>query len=415
MTPQDVQKLGRWPLLAVVLSLASLRLAAAESELEFFEKRIRPVLVENCYKCHSAESEKLKGGLLLDTKEGIARGGESGPVIVPGDPEASSLIKAVRWTDEKLQMPPKKKLSEAQIADLVHWVKIGAPDPRTGNAGTTKLASASDHWAFQPPERHPSPSVKNPAWPRNEIDFFILAKLEESGLAPAPPADRRSLLRRATYDLTGLPPSFEEMWSFENDPSPDAFQRAVNRLLDSPRYGEKWGRLWLDVARFADTKGYVYSDREEGQFVHSHVYRDWVIRAFNTDMPYDEFLRQQIAGDQLAAAKDAEGLDSPLAATGFLTVGRRFLGVTHDIIDDRIDTLTKATQALTVSCARCHDHKFDPVSIQDYYALYGVFSASTERTIQLDDNPAETKEFLDFKKGYDERVRKLQEIGRASC
>jgi hypothetical protein len=410
MTPRDVQKLGHWSFLAVLLSIgAPLRITAADSELEFFEKRIRPLLVENCYKCHSAESEKLKGGLLLDTKEGLARGGESGPVIVPGDPEASSLIKAVQWTNEKLQMPPKKKLSDAEIADLTHWVKIGAPDPRSNTAPAPILAKASEHWAFQPPKRPSPPRVKDSSWPQNEVDFFVLAKLEENNLAPSTRADRRTLLRRASYDLTGLPPTFEEMQAFEKDPSPDAFKRAVDRLLDSPRYGEKWGRHWLDLARFADTKGYVYSDREEGQFVHSHVYRDWVIRAFNTDMPYDEFLRQQIAGDSLPGAKDAEGLESPLAATGFLTVGRRFLGVTHDIIDDRIDTLTKATQALTVSCARCHDHKFDPIPIQDYYSLYGVFSASIERTVRLEKTPPATKEYAEFKKGYDEREAKLQE------
>jgi hypothetical protein len=396
---------------AVCAHLSSVSHGAADSELDFFEKRIRPVLVENCYKCHSAESEKVKGGLRLDTREAVAKGGESGPVIVPGDPEASALIKAVRWTDEKLQMPPKKKLSEAQIADLTEWVKMGAPDPRTNTkSAAPALAQAANHWAFQRPKRPSLPAVNDQSWAQNELDFFIRAKLEANNLSPSARADRRTLLRRASYDLTGLPPSFEETQAFENDPSPDAFKRVVDRLLDSPRYGEKWGRHWLDVARFADTKGYVYSDREEGQFVHSHVYRDWVIRAFNIDLPYDEFLRQQIAGDQIARLKNAEGLESPLAATGFLTVGRRFLGVTHDIIDDRIDTLTKATQALTVSCARCHDHKFDPIPIQDYYSLYGVFSASIERTVCLEENPPQTKEYLEFKKGYDERVAKLQEI-----
>ena len=391
---------------ALLCGLLLVHVRATETDFDFFEKRIRPLLVENCYDCHSAQSEKLKGGLLLDSKDGVARGGDTGPAIVPGDPEASLLIKAVRWNDEKLQMPPKKKLGTAAIADLEAWVKMGAPDPRVSNASTTTNSKAKDHWAFQKPKHYPVPAVKNSDWPQTEIDRFIFEKLEATELQPSPPADKRTLIRRATYDLTGLPPTHEEVAAFESDHSPEAFKKVVDRLLDSPRYGERWARHWLDVARFADTKGYVYSDREEPQFVHSHVYRDWIIKAFNNDLPFDRFLIEQIAGDQLPAR---EGLSSPLAAMGFLTVGRRFLGVAHDIIDDRIDTLTKATQALTVSCARCHDHKFDPVSIQDYYALYGVFSASTERTIQLDSKPDETKEFLDFKKGYDERVKKLQD------
>lgn len=403
-------------LLMLFAALASFSLirGAAESDADFFERRIRPVLVEHCYSCHSAESEKVKGGLLLDSKAGVARGGESGPVIVPGDVEGSLLIKAVRWGDEKLQMPPKKKLSASAIADLEAWVKLGAKYPESATdatKATNGLAGAQrkavDHWAFKKPQKFSVPAVKEGSWPRTEMDHFILAKLEAENLRPAAGADRRTWLRRASYDLTGLPPSYEEVLAFEQDNSPEAYERVIDRLLDSPAYGERWGRHWLDVARFADTKGYVYSDREEPQFVHSHVYRDWVMKAFNEDMPYDEFLVAQIAGDQLET-KGLEGLDSPLAGMGFLTVGRRFLGVTHDIIDDRIDTLTKATQGLTVSCARCHDHKFDPISIQDYYSLYGVFSASTERSVQLESAPAETKEFVEFKKGYDERVAKLQ-------
>lgn len=394
-------------LLFLVAGLSCARALAADSAFEFFEKQIRPVLVENCYSCHSAESEKVKGGLLLDSRDGLVRGGDSGPVISPGDPDSSLLIKAVRWMDENLQMPPKKKLSESAIADLEAWVKMGAPDPRTSEtARSISVSAAKDHWAFKKPIKASVPAVANASWPRNAVDHFILAKLESSGLAPASPSEKRTLIRRAFYDLTGLPPTYDDVIAFENDQSPGAFERVVDRLLDSPRYGERWGRHWLDVARFADTKGYVYTDREESQFVHSHVYRDWVIKAFNADLPFDQFLIQQIAGDQLPPA---EGLKSPLAATGFLTVGRRFLGVTHDIIDDRIDTLTKAAQALTVSCARCHDHKFDPIPIQDYYSLYGVFSASTERTVRLDSSEPDTKEYREFKKGYDQRVAKLQD------
>ena len=275
---------------------ALFRAHAAESEIDFFEKRIRPLVVENCYKCHSAEAEKLKGGLLLDTKEGLARGGDTGPAIVPGDPDASLLIRAVRWNDEKLQMPPKKKLSSSEIADLETWVKMGAPDPRTTTASDTKsTAAAKHHWAFKKPQKHSVPDVKNSAWAKTEVDRFILGKLEANALPPAAPAEKRTLIRRASYDLTGLPPTYEEVVAFENDTSPEAFQRVVDRLLESPRYGERWARHWLDVARFADTKGYVYSDREEPQFVHSHVYRNWVISAFNNDMPFDRFLLEQIA------------------------------------------------------------------------------------------------------------------------
>jgi cytochrome c553 len=391
---------------AIVCLIVLISTQGAESEIDFFEKRIRPVLVENCYSCHSAESEKLKGGLLLDSREGLARGGDTGPVIIPGDPDSSPLIKAIRWNDEQLQMPPKKKLGDDAITDLEAWVKMGAPEPRSSTNHPQISRAAVDHWAFQRPGKQAIPTVQNSAWLKTEIDNFILRKLESANLQPSAPANKRTLLRRASYDLTGLPPTFEEVAAFERDSSPEAFERAIDRLLESPRYGERWARHWLDVARFADTKGYVYSDREESQFVHSYVYRDWVIKAFNDDMPYDRFLVEQIAGDQLPAS---EGLNSPLAAMGFLTVGRRFLGVTHDIIDDRIDTLTKATQALTVSCARCHDHKFDPIPIQDYYSLYGVFSASTERATRLDSSEPDTKDYREFKKGYDERIAKLQE------
>jgi len=394
--------------LIAVLTAAQPFAAPAPAELEFFEKRIRPLLADHCYKCHSAESEKLKGGLRLDTKSGLLQGGETGPALIPGDPDSSLLIKAVRWESEKLQMPPKTKLSPAQIADLEAWVRLGAPDPRSdapAPATSEIQEKARHHWAFQAPKAAPVPAVKNESWAKTSLDRFILAKLEATGLAPAPAADRRSLLRRVSYDLTGLPPTIEQVEEFERDHSPGAYDRFVSRLLDSPRYGERWARHWLDVARFADTKGYVYTDREESRFVHSHVYRDWVIHAFNTDLPYNEFLLQQIAGDQYPRA---EGPASPQAATGFLTVGRRFLGVTHDIIDDRIDVLAKATQALTVSCARCHDHKFDPIPIGDYYSLYGVFNGSTERTVSLENHPRATKEYEEFKQGHDERVGKLQ-------
>ncbi len=363
------------------IGLASIQ-AAANPELdpqavEFFEKKVRPVLVEHCYKCHSAETDKVKGGLLLDNREALLKGGDNGPAIVPGKPDESLLIRAVRFTDENLQMPPKKqdKLSPEQIADLEEWVRMGAPDPRSGAAVDVKeveFEKARQHWAFQPPKRSSLPEVRNKEWVQSPIDAFVLAKLEEKGMSPAPQADRRTLIRRAYIDVIGLPPTKEEIDDFEKDPSPDAFVKVVERLLSSPQYGERWARHWLDVARYADTKGYVFE--EERRYPYAYTYRDYVIRAFNEDLPFDQFLVQQLAADLLPMGEDKRAL----AGLGYLTLGRRFLNNQHDIIDDRIDVMTRGMMGLTVTCARCHDHKFDPVSIQDYYSLYGVFASTSE-------------------------------------
>src|ERR1051326_1813740 len=348
------------------------------SGLEFFEQKIRPIFVEHCYKCHSHESEKIKGGFLLDSRDALLKGGDTGPAIVPGEPEKSLLIKAIRYTDENLQMPPKgKKLSLQQVADLETWVRMGAPDPRVGtNATVAKAeaiaAKARGHWAFQPIKEPPLPEVRNKRWVQSPIDAFVLSKLEAKALSPSPQADRRTLIRRASFDLIGLPPKPDELAAFLCDTSPDAFAGVVDRLLASPQYGERWGSYWLDVARYADTKGYVFE--EERRYPYSYTYRDYVIRAFNEDLPYDEFLIQQIAADQLALGEDKR----PLAALGFLTLGRRFLNNPHDIIDDRIDVVTRGTMALTVACARCHDHKYDPITTRDYYSLYGVFASCSE-------------------------------------
>jgi hypothetical protein len=393
-------------------AMMSLALGRAPAdEFDLFEKRIRPVLVERCHECHSSESKKLKGDLLLDTRAGMVKGGASGkPAVVPGHPERSLLIEAIRYENEDLQMPPKHRLTAAQVNDFVTWVNSGAADPRT-NGAASGIASARPatgaHWAFQPPRYPPLPKVRLASWPQTPIDHFILAKLEEKGLTPSAAADKRTLLRRVTYDLTGLPPKLQQVEAFLNDTSKEAFAKVVDRLLASPEYGERWGRHWLDVARYSDTKGYVY-DREEKRFVHSHVYRDWVIAAFNDDLPYDQFLLDQIAGDQLPAGPASARLaQSPRAALGFLTIGRRFLGVQHDIIDDRIDVLTRGTMGLTVTCARCHDHKFDPIPIQDYYSLYGVFNSTTERAVPLHDEAEPTKQYAEFLKGLSEREGKL--------
>jgi len=372
-----------WAPGASILALVcntGLSLAAAPSAagVEFFETKIRPLFVEHCYKCHSAQSEKVKGGLSLDTRQGLLKGGDSGSAIVPGDPDRSLLIKAVRYADEHLQMPPKdKKLSSDQIADLEAWVRMGAPDPRIGLPSTlNSQLSANQHWAFQPVRKPPVPGVKDSDWIQTPIDAFVLAKLEANGLAPSPLADKRTLIRRASYDLTGLPPTSQEVADFLSDESSDAFTRVVDRLLNSPRFGERWARHWLDVARYADTKGYVFE--EERRFPYSYTYRDYVIRAFNDDLPFDQFVLQQIAADHLSLGEDKR----TLAALGFLTLGRRFLNNQNDIIDDRIDVVTRGFMGLTVACARCHDHKYDPIPTADYYSLHGVFASSSEPTEQ---------------------------------
>jgi hypothetical protein len=353
--------------------------APSAEGVEFFEKHVRPVLIDHCYKCHSAQSDKLKGGLYVDSRQGLLKGGKTGPAVVPGDLEKSLLIKAIRHEDEELAMPPKKQLAKEQIAALEAWVKMGAPDPRgqegpKGELTVLSMADAKDFWSFKKPVAPAVPSVKSD-WAKTPVDAFVLARLAEKGLAPAPEADRRTLLRRATLDLTGLPPTAEEVAAFEADRSAEAFEKVVDRLLASPAYGERWARHWLDVARYADTKGYVF--QEERRYPYAYTYRDWVVAALNGDMPYDQFLIHQIAADRVVA-KDPKADTRNLAAMGFLTLGRRFLNNQADIIDDRLDVITRGTMGLTVACARCHDHKFDPIPTADYYSLYGVFASSVE-------------------------------------
>jgi mono/diheme cytochrome c family protein len=364
-------------------AFAAASAAAADltpAETQFFESRIRPLLADNCYKCHSQQAEKVRGSLLLDTREGVLKGGETGPALVPGDPEKSLLIKAVRYTDPDLQMPPKgNKLTDPQIADLVTWVKMGAPDPRSG--GLQKVAANADkkHWAWQPVKKPAVPEVKDAAWCKTPIDQFIEAKLEEKDLKPNPPADKRTLIRRATYDLIGQPPTPAEVEEFLKDESPDAFAKVVDRLLASPHYGERWGRHWLDVARYSDTKGQVKRQREDANYPYAWTYRDYVIRSLNEDKPYNQFILEQIAADKLPSTAENP---ANLAALGFLTVGERFMGMQNDVINDRIDVVTKGFQALTVTCARCHDHKFDPIPTKDYYSLHGIFASCTEPEIE---------------------------------
>ena len=380
--------------------------ATPAEQIEFFETKIRPIFAEHCYGCHSDKAEKIKGGLRLDTPEAIHKGGSSGVAIVPGQPEASLLIKAVRYTDPDLQMPPKnKKLSNDQIASLEAWVKMGAPLPQAG----AKPSPASDvsairrhHWAFQPVRRELPPQVKNSRWVQTAVDNFVLRALETKKLKPAEPTDRRTLLRRVTYDLIGLPPTPAEVDAFVNDKRPDAYARVVERLLASPHYGERWGRYWLDVARYADTKGYL-AGGEERRYAFSYTYRDYVVRSFNEDKPYDRFLVEQIAADRLG------GDPKEVAALGYLTLGRRFLNNQNDIIDDRIDVVTRGTMALTVACARCHDHKFDPIPTKDYYSLHGIFASSEEPSelpllVPLCDSP-DYQDYLKQKAKIEDEIR----------
>jgi hypothetical protein len=372
---------------------------------ELFEKRVRPVLVERCVRCHGPK--KRMGGLRLDSREAFFRGGDNGPVIRAGEPDRSRLIEAIRRTGD-LKMPPKSALKAEEVAALTTWVKLGAKWPAELPAGPASGEAWKRHWAFQPVQDPSLPAVRRQEWPRTSVDRFILARLEERGLTPSPPADRRTLLRRVTLDLLGLPPTPEEIAAFEADRSADAFVKVVNRLLASPHYGERWGRYWLDVARYADTKGYVFF--EEQTYPWAWTYRDYVIRAFNDDLPYDQFVVQQLAADQLPLGRDRQ----PLTAMGFLTLGGHFMSNPHDILDDRIDVVTRGLLGLTVTCARCHDHKFDPISAKDYYALYGVFASSVEPLEPpLFEDPPKTPAYEAFRKELEKREQALAAFVRS--
>ncbi|QEG37990.1 PSD1 and planctomycete cytochrome C domain-containing protein [Bythopirellula goksoeyrii] len=349
--------------------------------IELFENRIRPVLVESCFQCHSVDADEVEGELTLDNRAAVLRGGRSGAIITPGDPAASRLLRALRYDDPQLQMPPEGKLPEAVIADFERWIELGAPDPRDGSAATLEtIASRAElHWAFKLPVRPALPDLEN-AWATNSLDKLISAELTRAGLSPAAQASRGELIRRLYFDLVGLPPSWEQVQAFEANDSPDAYHKLVDELLDSPKFGERWARHWLDVARFADTKGYVFT--ADRNFPNAYKYRDWVIGAFNDDLPIDQFMMYQIAADSLIKGDEER---QHLAAQGYVTLGRRFINNPHDIIADRIDVVFRGMMGITVACARCHDHKFDPITDEDYYALYGMFASSEE--LQDEDLP----------------------------
>ena len=352
---------------ALVIANAS---AHGQTSTNLFETHIRPVLAQRCYPCHSAaKTAAPQGGLALDSAAGIRKGGNSGAAITPGDPDASLLIKAIRRTEKKLSMPPGPNGLDAEnVAQFEAWVKAGAPMPEDR---PVQAAAGAQLWSLQKPARHTPPQVQKPALIRNDIDRFVLAKLEGKGLSFAPEADRRTLIRRATLDLIGLPPTAAEIEGFSQDTRADAYERLIDRLLASPHYGERWGRHWLDVARYADS---VNDSVNAGQrYAFSYTYRDWVVQSLNEDLPYDKFLLYQLAADKLVAPRGK--LDPKhLAALGFLSLGRDFPNSYPETVDDRIDAVTRGMLGLTVSCARCHDHKFDPIPTRDYYSLYSVFS-----------------------------------------
>jgi hypothetical protein len=352
--------------LLVLLFAARANAQAPLSGDALFEAKIRPLLAEHCWKCHGPK--KQRGDVRLDARSHLLKESELGKIVVPGRPEQSVLWKVVQHQGD-LKMPPRGKLPASELASLYQWIKLGAPWPEAAKT-TSPTAKATEHWAFQPVRRPTVPPIAD----ATPIDAFLLAKLREKNLAFAAPADRRTLLRRLSFALIGLPPTPEEVAAFEADTSPNAVERVVDRLLASPHYGERWARHWLDVARYADTKGYVFF--EEPTFPWAYTYRDYVIRAFNEDKPYDRFVFEQLAADKLEL-KDR----GPLTALGFLTVGGRFMSNVHDILDDRIDVITRGLLALTVTCARCHDHKYDPVRQKDYYGLYGILASSAEPTV----------------------------------
>lgn len=381
----------------VLLSVSFLALATGSPaqqahNYEHFEKHIRPLLVEKCYACHGSATTVM-GELRLDSREAVLRGGSRGAAVVPGDPAASLLLKAVSYSSLELRMPPSGRLSDQEIEHLEAWIRMGAPDPRSAEAPTVLQGEGADpndgaqFWSFRPVRDAEPPVVKDESWVRNDIDRFVLARLESKGLAPSGEADRLTLLRRVTFDLTGLPPTPTEIESFLGDSAPGAYKRVVERLLGSPHYGERWGRHWLDLVRWAETNGHEFDNNK----LDAWRYRDYVIESFNSDLPYDVFLREQIAGDLLPPRLSADGTHyvNPIASGMYwlwevLNSPTDSVKARADQIDNQIDVLAKATQGLTVACARCHDHKFDPIPTADYYSLFGILQSTHMGEVCID-------------------------------
>jgi hypothetical protein len=353
--------------LSTTAVLLAAQAGAQTPAIDLFEKKIRPVLASRCYACHSASSQKVEGGLRLDTGQGITRGGNSGSLIDPGDVDRSLILRALRHTDPSLRMPPGKPLPAEVVADFETWIRAGAPTPDDVKSPVAGTGTSKTLWSLKRPVAAVPPPVRDKKWARTDIDRFVLSRLEEKNITPAPEADKRTLIRRASYDLIGLPPTQAEIDIFLKDTSPIAYEKLVDRLLASPHYGERWGRHWLDVARYADS---VNDSVNAGQrFPWSYTYRDWVIRSLNEDLPYDKFLLYQLAADRIP------GLDkSQSAALGFLSLGREFPKSVPETVDDRIDAVARGMLGFTVACARCHDHKYDPIPTKDYYSFYSIFS-----------------------------------------
>ena len=372
----------RLPLALSCLFFVTLPAFGADDEGHtFFENKIRPVLVKHCYECHSADSEALKGGLLVDSAPALMQGGDSGPSLVKGKPAESLLLEAMKY--ESFEMPPAGKLPANVIEDFEKWIAMGAPDPRTEmvlpkhTAQGIDLEAGRQFWAFQPPEAHTVPEVKQTDWPRNWIDHFVLAKLEENQLHPSQPADRATLLRRIAYDLTGLPPSPEVIEKYAYSDDPKQLAEYVDQLLETQQFGEHWGRHWLDVARYADSNGGDFN----ATFHNAWRYRNYVIETFNQDRPYKDFVVEQIAGDLLDSSSN-DTRERNLVATGFLMFGAKMLSerdkekLRMDVVDEQITSVGKVFMGMTLGCARCHDHKFDPIPTTDYYALAGIFRST---------------------------------------
>ena len=373
--------IGLWGCcLSVALQIPSLLSGSDDDGIEFFEKRIRPVLVKQCYSCHGPEVRDPFGELRVDSRDSLLRGGARGPAVIPGRADSSLLFQAISYQRKELQMPPTGRLSDAELEDFQHWIEIGAPDPREDQRGSAgqkiDLEKGRRFWCFRPVQDHDLPEVKDEEWVRSPLDHFILARLESGAMAPAHEAEKGDWLRRVTFDLTGLPPAPGEVVDFREDNSPKAHQKVVDRLLNSQHYGERWARHWLDLVRFAETNGHEYDDDK----LDAWRYRDYVIRAFNQDLPYDRFVREQIAGDLIPdkrLSQDGSFWESPVG-TGIFWFGEILNSPTDSIkrradeVDNQLDVLAKAFLGLTVSCARCHDHKFDPIPTADYYSLAGV-------------------------------------------
>mgnify|MGYP001114328300 FL=1 len=375
-------------------------------QLDFFENKIRPLLVQHCLECHGPA--KSENGLRLDSRSAILLGGDSGPAAIAGTPKGSMIIQSVSHSGD-YDMPPNKKLADEEIAALSQWISMELPWPAKRPelkelTPTEKIHNhQTHHWAFQPVTSPSIPEVKQPT--STVLDRLVLAKLETKNLSMSPRADQRTLIRRATFDLTGLPPTFEQVEQFTKDTSPDAYEKLINRLLESPAYGERWARHWLDIARYADTSGYTLNNKDN-RYPFAFTYRDYVIDAFNNDLPYDEFIREQLAADYLDIPEDKKSL----AALGFISVGRKYLA-RQDTIDDQVDVVTRGLMGLTVSCARCHDHKYDAIPTEDYYSIYGIFNNNeVPKELPLLGTPKQRTQFQDYFNSLKNRKEQIQAL-----